>query len=354
MKFMFPIVFVSILACCFCIMTACGDDDDDSGDVDVDDDTETDDDSGDDDTASPDDDNDDDVDDDANDDLNDDLDDDADDDVNDDTDDDVDDDTTDMTLIPEGTFWMGCEPEDTYCENDELPRHEVFLSAYFIDIYEVTNAQYVEYLNEYGNDCDYFDCIDPDSYYIYQDYYDVWSVVSGYQNRALTEVSWYGAKSYCESKGKRLPTEAEWEKAAKGAVEHFIYPWGEIWINNAANFDRSNDPFETGEVRTTPVGYYDGSDHGGVYQTTDGRSPYGLHDMAGNVWEWVNDYYDENYYSVSPDANPMGPESFLYHIVRGGGWTSTTVTLRTTMRNYNIPSFTTLDSGFRCVRASHR
>jgi formylglycine-generating enzyme required for sulfatase activity len=262
-----------------------------------------------------------------------------------------------MVFVPEGNFQMGCEPEDGDCEADESPRHEVYLSDYYIDKYEATNAQYANYLNNvnpdnvcYGETCAY--SLHPDYLGLYEDT-GTWYIDAGYEHRPMVYITWYGAKAYCESKGKRLPTEAQWEKAAKGDSENYIYPWGDTWIANAANFWEEGDLYETGDYPwTTPVGYYDGSDHSGSYQTTDGRSPYGAHDMAGNVYEWVNDWYDENYYSLYPvdewPPDPQGPESDLYRVLRSPGWQSIPRSLRVSNRGWNSPDDWNYDVGFRC------
>jgi formylglycine-generating enzyme required for sulfatase activity len=259
----------------------------------------------------------------------------------------------DEVFVPEGSFQMGCEPEDTQCQSGESPRHEVWLSAYYIDTYEVTNTTYAEFLTWHGNDCEGYECVDADSIYIrISESGGVWSADADFEDHPQVVVSWFGAKAYCESQGKRLPTEAQWEKAAKGAVEHYIYPWGESSIANAANYEDSGDPFDNG---TTPVGYYDGSDHGGAYQTVDGRSPYGAHDMAGNVCEWVNDWKDDNYYDgYSPDAwpnDPQGPDDGTSRVLRGGRWwASGPRGLRSSDRNGNNPSSHISVYGFRCSR----
>jgi len=258
--------------------------------------------------------------------------------------------------VPEGSFQMGCEPEDGDCYADESPRHEVWLSAYYIDTYEVTNTTYAEFLTWHGNDCGGCECAEPGNLYIrVYETGGVWSVDSGYEFHPLVAVTWYGAKAYCESQGKRLPTEAEWEKAAKGAAEHYIYPWGDTLIANAANYEDSGDPFETGDYPwTTPVGYYDGSDHGGLYQTTDGRSPYGAHDMAGNVHEWLNDRYDADFYDeYPPDAwpnDPQGPDTGLYRVIRGGSTTSAPRFSRSSVRDWYVPVDGYYRLGFRCSR----
>jgi formylglycine-generating enzyme required for sulfatase activity len=353
----------------------------------------------------------DDADDDVNDDVDDDVNDDVNDDINDDANDDVDDDTTEPTttttvepttttvepttttttvtttttttqepttttttvtttstttttwdpgdeevFVSEGNFQMGCEPDDGSCGTDESPRHEVWLSAYSIDKYEVINASYAEFLTWHGNDCEGYECVDADATALrLSESGGVWSVDSGFEDHPMVMVSWYGAKAYCEVQGKRLPTEAEWEKAAKGAAQHYIYPWGETWIANAANYQNSGDPFETGDYpRTTPVGYYDGSDHGGAYQTTDGRSPYGADDMAGNVFEWVSDWNLSDYYNeYSPDAwpsDPQGPDTGTERVLRGGSWNSDLGYLRASKRGGGSPDGGNNIRGFRCSR----
>ena len=258
------------------------------------------------------------------------------------------------TFIPSGSFWMGCELEDTNCKPDESPRHEVTLSAYYIDIYEVTNERYAKFLNDHGNDCDGHECVDAGSLYIkVHESGGIWTAEPGFEDHPMTYVSWYGTKDFCEWSGGRLPTEAQWEKAAKGAAEHYIWPWGDTWIDNAANWAHNNDPWEnTGDhPPTSPVGYYDGSSHGGAYQTSDGRSPYGVHDMAGNVWEWVNDWYDEDYYSVSPSTNPPGPTQGKYRVFRGGSWYDVADYVRTSIRfSKGYPYYSIDLVGFRCSR----
>ena len=255
------------------------------------------------------------------------------------------------TFIPAGSFWMGCEPNDTECNTNESPRHQVTLSPYYIDTYEVTNEEYAAFLTAYGNVCDGNECADADDVDIrVHESGGVWTSESRFEDHPMMEVSWYGAKVFCEYYGSRLPTEAEWEKAAKGAAQHYIYPWGETWIANAANWYDNNDPWETGEYPwTNPVGYYDGSNHGGAYQTSDGRSPYGVHDMAGNVWEWVNDWYLETYYSTSPSTDPPGPTTGEYRVLRGGSWLDDPRGVRASRRFRARPTVTNDDGGFRCV-----
>ena len=330
--------WLAIIICFFCgvalgmTFTACEQNaDDDDNDDDATDDETTDDDATDDDATD--------------DDATDDDDDDDDDDDNDDNNDN--DDTTDMVYVSEGIFQMGCETEDGECDADESPRHEVDISAYYIDINEVTNSRYVGFLNDHGNDCDGYECVDADSPdFRISESGGVWSVDPGYEDHPVVVVSWYGGKVFCESNGGRLPTEAEWEKAAKGAAEHYIYPWGDALVANTANYLESGDPFDDG---TTPVGYYDGSNHEGTYQTVDGRSSYGAHDMAGNVYEWVNDWYDENYYTTSPYNDPQGPTTGSGRVLRGGSFLYSSKSIRASNRGGRMPDNGFNGLGFRCA-----
>jgi formylglycine-generating enzyme required for sulfatase activity len=157
----------------------------------------------------------------------------------------------------------------------------------------------------------------------------------GYENHPMTMVSWFGALGYCQYYGWRLPTEMEWEKAARGSDER-PFPWGDDIVRENANFYASRDPFEDMSSfgsRTSPVGFYNGKTYG-EYQTLDSASPYGLYDMAGNVWQWTGDVYD----------------GMHYRFLRGGSKDTYDMDLRVWVRNNATPAYVSPGVGFRCVR----
>jgi formylglycine-generating enzyme required for sulfatase activity len=164
---------------------------------------------------------------------------------------------------------------------------------------------------------------------------ELFSALETWQNHPMTMVSWFGAKAYCEYYGWRLPTAMEWEKAARG-TDIRPFPWGFELARNNANFIFSRDPFEdmsTFGSRTTPVGFYNGGIYDG-YQTLDSASPYGIYDMAGNVWQWTGDIYDQQH----------------YRYMRGGSKDLYQNNLRIWVSNNATPTYTSPGVGFRCAR----
>ncbi|MCB0205994.1 MAG: SUMF1/EgtB/PvdO family nonheme iron enzyme, partial [Anaerolineae bacterium] len=228
-----------------------------------------------------------------------------------------------MVYVPAGEFLMG-SPEGQGNEY-EWPQHTVYLNAYWIDKTEVTVAQYSRCV-EAGA------CSparpDPNSSYCT-------SVDDTKFNHPINCVDWSQAVAYCGWVGRRLPSEAEWEKAARG-VDGRLYPWGnQEPRSDLLNFDASVDSI------TTPVGQYPA-----------GASPYGALDMAGNVWEMVADWYDENYYRSSPPDNPQGPDGGDYRVLRGGSWVNASAYVRTADRFWAPPYNAYDGAGFRCVHSS--
>ena len=222
-------------------------------------------------------------------------------------------DGSEMVLIPGGSFEMG----DHFNEgsDDELPVHTVELDAFYMDTYQVTVGRFKQFVEDLR--CGY----------------DGWDKVAKYSpgdNHPMIYVDWHSAVAYIKWAGKRLPTEAEWEYAARGGLVGKRYPWGDDDPTaNKANYD--------GQVgRTSVVGSYAAND-------------YGLYDMAGNVWEWCADWYNEDYYENSPAKNPPGPGTGKYRVLRGGSWSQRSDYLRVDFRAPNSPNNRHFHYGFRCV-----
>jgi formylglycine-generating enzyme required for sulfatase activity len=244
--------------------------------------------------------------------------------------------SSEMVTVPSGVFQMGCDDgnPNEYCYTDEQPLHAVSLGSYAIDKYEVINTQYAEFLNAEGNleeGGDTWLDADASDVRIHQ-ISGVWQVEAGYENHPVVEVTWYGARAYCQWQGKRLPTEAEWEKAARGSNDTRMYPWGdEDAACSRLNYNYCVDA-------TASVGSY-----------PSGASVYGVMDIAGNVHEWINDWYQSDYYASSPYSNPTGPSSGTEKILRGGSWDHDWYGVRIANRDYNFPDSSSHTIGFRCV-----
>jgi len=231
-----------------------------------------------------------------------------------------------MVLVKGGTFTMGYN----YLGKPEGPPHKVTLSDYYLDKYPVTNEEFVEYLNKIktheidGKTLIYINY--PSSRIIYED--SKYIIKSGYEKHPVVNVTWYGAKYFAEDCFKRLPTEAEWEYAA-GGKDHLAWPVG-------ATFDAKNYVYNTND--TQAIGGFE-------------PNSYGIYDMAGNVYEWVNDWYDPSYYKYSPEENPKGPDKGEYKILRGGSWYDTDEDrLMTVFRYMSSPTDRSYTYGFRCAK----
>jgi formylglycine-generating enzyme required for sulfatase activity len=222
--------------------------------------------------------------------------------------------------------------------DDERPQHTVILDAFWIDQTEVTNAMYASFLNQMGNQVESgATWLDHKALQVLiQQDGEEWKPVAGYANHPVAEVTWYGARAYCEWAGRRLPTEAEWEKAARGKTGQ-LYPWG----NEQPTCELANLDWACYLRVPTEVGSYPA-----------GISPYGALDMGGNVWEWVADWYSEEYYATSPAFNPQGPESGDSKVIRGGSWHPHQYDVRAANRAKNRPTSSGRDVGFRCVLES--
>ena len=276
---------------------------------------------------------------------------------------------TDMVQIPAGEFTMGCEGSG--CGIDEDPEHVVYLSGFHIGKYEVTNREYrdaIQWAYENGyvtatlssatdgeSTMELLDLDDSDCEISFTD--GAFSIDSGKEDHPCIEVSWYGTVCFCDwlsiqedlavqydhsdwscsfnGSGYRLPTEAEWEKASRSADQR-KYPWG----NEEPDCSYLN--YNQCESRTTAVGSY----------SPEGDSPYGVCDMAGNVWEWCNDWYNSGYYSISPYENPCGPAGGSFRVYRGGGWGSDAGRCRSADRSGFTPGNAYDSLGFRLVRSA--
>ena len=237
-----------------------------------------------------------------------------------------------MVLIPGGPFISGAPVKLSYqrCQqihngdcsrswfDDEEPIRTLTLDPFYIDKYEVTQREFERVMGR--NPSEFKGKILP-----------------------VDNVTWQEAKSYCQKTGKRLPTEAEWEKASQGGVS-FVYPWGDAFESGKANFCDRHCPkrwrekqFQDGHAHTAPVGSYP-------------PNGYGLYDMAGNVYEWVSDWYAKDYYRVRPLKNPMGPPSGSKKVMRGGSWINYSVGVRPADRTDADPDDRFDFSGFRCAK----
>ena len=268
--------------------------------------------------------------------------------------------TNDMVLIPAGEFLMG-NPAGTDGLPDEQPQRRIYLSAFYMDRYEVSNEDYLGFVSMSPHRM-------PENHNPASTLWNNQMPIPGIEQHPVVNVSWTDADAYCRWIGKRLPTEAEWEKAARG-TEGRRYPWGNEWIismaNSASYWAGRTVEFESGaaweafwikgeggkiakekgvkgEVLTMPVGSFPAA-----------VSPYGLFDMSGNVAEWVQDWYDPNYYKTAPLTNPPGPERGAIKSMRGGSWLKPAVSLRTSDRDWGTMDSRPSGTGFRCAKDAY-
>jgi formylglycine-generating enzyme required for sulfatase activity len=267
---------------------------------------------------------------------------------------------TDMALIPPGEFTMG-SPEGSDGFPDEHPERRIFLSGYFLDRFEVTNRAYAAFVQATGHRF-------PENA---KQAATLWThnrPIPGIDDHPVINVSWEDADAYCRWVGKRLPTEAEWEKAARG-TDARRYPWGNTWdfamansasywaqrtieFINGADWDAfwvrgegarlAKEKGIQGEVLTMPVDSFPQS-----------ISPYGLFGMAGNAAEWVQDWYDPNYYKTAPLTDPPGPHRGAIKAMRGGSWLKPAASLRTSDRDWGTMDSRPSGTGFRCAKDAY-
>ena len=209
--------------------------------------------------------------------------------------------------IPTGKSTMGSRRGN----NDEKPEHNVHLDAFYMDVNPITNTQFSKFARDVG--------------------ISDWRYPAGFADHPVIGVNWNDASAYCEWSGKRLPTEAEWEKSARG-TDGRTYPWGADYDSSVVN------GLGGGRTGTSPVG-----------SMPEGASPYGVLEMSGNLWEWVADWYDATYYNWGKSSNPSGPDDGGHRVVRGGSWICHANYLRCAKRDHHEPTYRGRFIGIRCA-----
>lgn len=258
-------------------------------------------------------------------------------------------DGAEMFLIPEGEFLMGSGDEDL---KEDSPVHKVYLDSFYIDKFEITNELFAEFLNSIKVSEDKsgqrwnwivlrtdIETEERNTWWPTEILYDkktqTYYAFPGFEKYPVISVSWYAADAYCRWAGKRLPTEAEWEKAGRGDLPEKRFPWGNEIPTGGVIFEK-RWLHNTVPAPTEKVGNYH-------------PNGYGIYDMAGNVWEWCSDWYSPNYYKKSPYRNPRGHDEGTEKVLRGGSWFNTAQVLRVAFRNHSLPDSTDDAVGFRCV-----
>ena len=250
--------------------------------------------------------------------------------------------TENLILIPAGTFTMGSDRRAA----DEKPVHKVYLDAYYIGTYEVTNAEYYEFWAASDYPARGELAVETPEHtppkhtpedFAHHPHIGTWpGRAKKFPNHPVVGVSWHDAQAYAEWKGMRLPTEAEWEKAARGYTDR-TWPWGNA-MEPYANTSAAEDGYEN---QLAPVGSF-----------PKGKSYYGALDMAGNVWEWTADWYSDVYYFRSAKRNPPGPDVGSWRVIRGGSWIDALPRCSTTFRFYLYPRLKTSFVGFRLAKTA--
>jgi formylglycine-generating enzyme len=221
-----------------------------------------------------------------------------------------------MVLVPGGEFTMGSGQGD----DDEQPLHRVVLDSFYLDTFEVTNGRFAKFVEAIQSEPPW-GFADQETPVVHAD-------------RPVRWVNWMEALGYCLWAGKRLPTEAEWEKAARG-TDGRVYPWG----NDPPTAAHAVFGLQEGAETVSPIGNRD-----------KGTSPYGVHDLAGNLYEWVTDWYDEEFYTQTPSSNPRGPGEGTAKVQRGGSYINQPYRLRAAFRTKGDPTEHDPHVGFRCAQ----